>query len=185
MNQRIEKMLAQVLNLTSFAMVAAAGVVVYMALTYAPPVIAFKEVNAAVQVPSEQPTGDDEIVRQLAGSKMSQTVVMKAEVAAPKPPAPKLSTIVRLKGIMDFGDPKTNEVILENVRTNQTRGYKAGQSIDGVDARIIKVENDVWIEYDGQKIKLKIDGEEAAEALPLAGQSQDALSLKKDEKANP
>jgi len=185
MNQRVEKMLAQVLNLTTLALVVAAGVVAYMAVMYAPPAITVKEVKAPVQTTLEQPTQDDEVTKQLAGARMTRTVVPKVEVAPPKPPAPKLSTIVRLKGIMDFGDPKANEVILENVRTNQTRGYKAGQSVDGVDAKIIKIDNDVLIEYDGQKIKLKIDGEEAAEALPLAGQNQDGLSLKKNEKTNP
>lgn len=184
MNQRVETKLAQVLNLTTVALVVAAGLVVYKAVTYAPPAITIKEVKPAAQAAPEQRTQDDEIT-QLAGAKMTRTVVPTVEAVPPKPPAPKLSSIVRLKGIMDFGDPKTNEVILENVRTNQTRGYKAGQSVDGVDAKILKIDNDVLIEYDGQKIKLKIDGEEAAEALPLAGQNQGGLSLKKDEKTNP
>lgn len=184
MNQRTEKLLAQILNATTLVMLFAACAVAYMAVTYAPPAIAFSELKASIQSTPELPMGVDVNIDRLAGAQMTRPVMPKAEVVPPKPPAPKLSTIVRLKGIMDFGDPKTNEVILENVRTNQTRGYKAGQSVDGIDAKIIKIDSDVLIEYDGQKIRLKIDGEEAAEALPLAGQNPEGLSLK-DAKTNP
>src|SRR6188472_3168363 len=66
----------------------------------------------------EQSAAADPKISRLMAMKMSRTVTQKVEVVQ-KPPAPNLSSLVRVKGIMDFGNPKTNEAIIEIIRSNQ------------------------------------------------------------------
>jgi type II secretory pathway component PulC len=179
MTKRMERWMERLLNTTTVLLLAGTLAVVYVAFKAEEVSVDFKTHSSPVESGPGRLETSNETVRKLADTQMTRTVAPKAEVQAPKPPAPKLSSILKLKGIMDFGDPKANEAILENLRTNQIRGYKAGQSIEGIDAKIIKIENDVYFEYDGQKIKLDMNGDEAASSLPVAGQGEETLSLKK------
>lgn len=105
----------------------------------------------------------------LSAMKMSKTVVAPTVTAAPKPAAAPLASLIRVKGIMDFGDPKAVEAIIEQVRTNKMANYKVGDTVEGVGAVITKIDATVTFMYDGQTVSLGVNSGESAEAPATAG----------------
>ncbi len=79
-----------------------------------------------------------------------------------------LETLIRVKGIMDFGDPKSMEAIIETMRASRTANYKVGDTIESVGAVVTKIDSAVTFNYDGRSITLNVNSGEAAEAPPPA-----------------
>lgn len=138
MTNRMEKWLERLLNVATILLLVGGLALVYSALNAEEVVVEFKSSARPAEVHQEPSELSNEKIQLLAEKQMTRAVLPKVEAAPPKPPAPKLSSILKLKGIMDFGDPGSNEAILENLRTNQTRGYKAGQSIEGIATKLIE-----------------------------------------------
>ncbi|HYG77640.1 MAG TPA: hypothetical protein VEK08_21725 [Planctomycetota bacterium] len=105
---------------------------------------------------------------------MTRTVVPRIEVA-PKPPAPNLASLLRVKGIMDFGKSQSNEAIIEILRVNQTRSFKVGETVPDAGATITKIDSAVTFAYDGKSVRLEVNATESAE-LPTAGIGGETLS---------
>lgn len=117
----------------------------------------------------------DPKIARLLNTKMSKTIVQKVEVVQ-KPPVPNLSTLIRVKGIMDFGDPKTNEAIVETIKSNQTKNYRVGESVQDVHAVVTSIDSAVTFTYDGKSIRMNVNAAESAEVFPTAGGGSSALT---------
>ena len=115
-------------------------------------------------------------IEKLAQTQLNKTIIAAKTEAAPKPPAASLGSLIRLKGIMDFGDPKNNEAIIEHIKSNQTKSYRVGESVQDVGAVIVHIDNGVTFKYDGKDVRLNVNSEESAEIPPTAGSGNDALS---------
>jgi len=129
---------------------------------------------AQAQIPS---TPNPKIA-QLAQTRMSKTIIVKPVVIEKPvpPPLPGLSTLIKIKGIMDFGDPKTNEALIENVKSSQTKGYKVGESVQDVNAVVKGIDTGVLFEYGGKEVRLGIQSNESAEVAPVAGFEEQGLA---------
>ena len=114
-----------------------------------------------------KPDPVDPRLSRLAQLKMSRPGAVLIENTA-KPAAPALSSLIRVKGIMDFGDPNTTEAIIETMRLNKTSNYKLGQNVEGVSATITKIDSGVTFNYDGKTVSLNVNGGESAEIPPTA-----------------
>ena len=108
---------------------------------------------------------------------MSQSVHRPAPPVAAvaiTPTVPALSSLLKLKGITDYGNPKLNEALIlvfeQGGRGGETDFYKAGENVRGVNALVLQVGGDVLLRYDGRELvlKLNVDGDERAEGLPVA-----------------
>jgi hypothetical protein len=115
----------------------------------------------------------------LTTAKMSRTVKEQANVVV-KPPTPDLSTLIQLRGIFAFGDPKDSEALVESLRTNQTTGYKVGQSVKGVEATVIKIAKNVTFKYDGKEVTLDIKSNDRASNAPVATPGSDSPMVASD-----
>ncbi|MBI3828867.1 MAG: hypothetical protein HY291_05090 [Planctomycetes bacterium] len=104
---------------------------------------------------------------QLARAKMTRTVTPKAATTA-KAAAPALDSLIRIKGIMDYGDPKSNEAIIEDVKSGRAQSYRAGDRLQGVDAVVTQVDSGVSIQYDGKTVRMEVRGNEQSEGKPMA-----------------
>lgn len=109
----------------------------------------------------------DPKLARLSQLKMSKAGVVVIETVT-KPAAPPLSSMIRVKGIMDFGDPKSTEAIIESIRINKTNNYKSGQAVEGVSATVTKIDSAVTFNYDGKAVTLSVNGGESAEVPPTA-----------------
>lgn len=129
-------------------------------------VAAEKKIEQAIQDPK---------IAKLLSSKMNKTVVPRVEVVQ-KPVAPALSTLLRVKGIMDFGDPKTTEAIIEIIRGNQIKTFKVNDTVAEVGATVTQIDAGVTFNYDGKSVKLSVNSGESADLPPTAGGGTDGLS---------
>jgi len=125
----------------------------------------FKTGNKPVE--NSAPVQLDPELEALAHKRMTRKVAPVANQAA-KAVAPDLATLVRVRGIMAYGDPKDNEAIIETMRTNTTRSYKAGDKISDVEATIQKVESTVTFNYDGKQVQLGMQSNERAGVNSIA-----------------
>ena len=152
------------------------GAIALAITTFLTPPAPFKMpvASAATEKKAEPITQDPKIAKLLA-SKMNKTVVPRVEVVQ-KPAAPSLSTLIRIKGIMDFGDPKTTEAIVEIIKANQVKTYKVNDTIVEVGATVTSIDSAVTFNYDGKSVKLSVNSGESAEVAPTAGGGADGLS---------
>jgi hypothetical protein len=110
--------------------------------------------------------GDGRDLAALAARKMTKTlvkVVPPPPPPPPKPPAPPLESLMRLTGVIDFGEPNPKEAFIETRANTQTRAYKIGDPIGTSGAIVKAIADGVTIEYDGKLWKLTPRG---AELLP-------------------
>jgi type II secretory pathway component PulC len=122
----------------------------------------------------------DPKIKNLGGVKMSKTVTAKVEMPV-KPPAPDLATLIRVKGIMAYGDPKDNEAIIETIRINQTKTYRVGETVPEANAVVTSINKDnkvVEFTYDGKTTRLEMKSHDRAEYRPVAtpGEKPDAIA---------
>ena len=170
MSRSLERTLARLFGALSVLLVAGAVALVSSAFlkeaapVNAPPPRAERSLGAVEAGSAIR----DPKVSKLAGIRMSKTVVPKSEAAA-KPAAPRLETLVRLKGIMDFGDPKLNEAIIEETRTGTSQSYRAGDRLKGVEAVVKKVDAGATLEYEGKEVRLEVRRDDRADSGPMAG----------------
>jgi hypothetical protein len=115
---------------------------------------------------------DNPQLDQLARAKMTRTVAPKASSTA-KPPTPALDTLIRVKGIMDFGDSKSNEAIIEDVKSGRSQNYHVGEQVRGTEAVITQIDSGVTFKYDGKSVRLEMRGNERSESKPMASPGSD------------
>jgi hypothetical protein len=109
----------------------------------------------------------DPLLEQLASAQMTRKVEAVKETA--KRTVMPLNSMIRLKGTMDFGDPKSNEAIIENLRTNETKSYRVGQVVEGPNAKVLKIDQAVTFTYEGQEVRLEVPRDPETGAGPLTG----------------
>lgn len=112
----------------------------------------------------------DPKLERLATSRMTRTVVPR-QVIVQKPVAPDLNTLIRVKGILDFGDPKSNEAVIETLRNNQTRNYRVGDTIPDINAVISKIDTAVTFEYDSKTLRIEIKSNDRTELSPIGSRT--------------
>ena len=170
MNRRAEVWLRRGLYGLSFCLFAGA-VAVGCVVAFSPPeASAVPDGGAAVPVDRKEPQAvpSDPGITRLAGLKMTRSSVGPRKEAA-KPAAPTLSSLIRVKGIMDFGDPKTNEAIIENARTNEARSYRVGDTLQGIPAVVTAIDEAVTFTYEGKPVRLGVsspDKDQGPVAVP-------------------
>jgi hypothetical protein len=175
MTRGIEALLRRVLMSVSLCLIGAAVAlavktfIVPSAAPHVPALTIAADAKKAVVEPA-----DPRIVK-LLSSKMNKTIVPKIEVVQ-KPAAPALSSLLRVKGILDFGDPKTAEAIIEILRGNQIKTFKVNETIAEVGATITLIDTGVTFNYDGKSVRMTVNSGESADAAPTAGGGADGLS---------
>lgn len=171
MRRGTETILRRTLMFGAAAMLAGAIAISYQ--TFAIPVEA-PRLN--LTMPSEPPSAPKRIspldpgIAKLSSTKMTRTiapVIQKIEIAA-KPPTPKLESFLRVKGIMDTGNAKTTEAIIEILREGKTRFVRVGEVISEANATVAKIDGSVVFLYDGKNVLLQVNGETGIE-LPADG----------------
>ena len=73
-----------------------------------------------------------------------------------KPLAPKLQALIRVKGIIQAGDPKNNEAIIQVIRSGHSVFCKVGDEVAGGNAKVVQIGDGVTFEYLGKNVKLGI-----------------------------
>lgn len=119
-------------------------------------------------------------LQKLAQARMSRTVTEKATASA-KPVAPPLESLIRVKGIMDYGNPKTNEAIIEDVRSGRSQTYKTGEHLQEVDAVVKQIDSAVILEYDGKTVRMEMRSGERSEFKPMASPNQELRTASEGE----
>lgn len=167
MTRGIEALLRKILNAAAMLLLAMAIVLGVKVVTYRASVTADDVLTPTVSKKATAKMPMDPKMAKLSELKMSKAGAAIVETVC-KPVAPPLSAVIRVKGIMDFGDPKTVEAIIESIKLNKTNNYKAGQTVDGVSATITKIDSTVTFNYDGKAVTLSVNGGESAELPPTA-----------------
>ena len=188
MTRTLEAVLRRTLQLLACVMLLSAMVLLVYAFsssrTPSDGDIAAMESPGTVQGGQKAPVLDAKIER-LAESRLNKTIIAAKTEAPPKPPAAPLASLIRVKGIMDFGDPKNNEAIIEHIKSTQTKSYRAGETLQDVGAVIVHIDSGVTFKYDGKDIRLNVNSEESAEIPPTAGSGNSVLSDKNIIKQTP
>lgn len=127
--------------------------------------------------------GSDPQVARLETVRMSRTVA-KPQTAG-KPSAPALSAIIRVKGIMDYGDPKENEAIIEVLYSGKTVSCKTGDKVEGIEAVVRQIDTAVVFAYDNGEVRLEVWREGQAESLPVASPDRPAPALANELRERP
>jgi hypothetical protein len=134
--------------------------------------VSIKQYEASDKAESEVPPK----VKALISTRMSRSIVAKP-VENKSAPAPELSTLIRVKGILDYGNPKENEALIEIIKTNQTMSCKTGDAVQGVSAVIVLIDSAVTFRYEGKLCRLGTSsGEAESSSLPFAGRDAPVLS---------
>lgn len=128
-----------------------------------------------IELPADQPAdpktddggGQEDASQQMLVSKR-MTKRITAQKSKAKNITPSLDSLIRVKGIMDFGDPKTNEALIEILKSRKTVSCTVGQTVEGVGAVVFKIDEGVTFKYDNKTIKLKIDEGKQVNARFLA-----------------
>ncbi len=106
----------------------------------------------------------------LAGKRMSKGMAERPRPAA-KPvaaagPAP-IDSLIRLKGVMDFGPKQGAIAVLELPAEQKTKSFQAGDAIGQTGAVLKVVGEAVVVEYDQRRWKLTYKGAQELPAAPL------------------
>ena len=168
MNRSSERLVERIFKVTSVACIAGAAALVAISVKdRGTSEVLSPEAGQTTSSGKSEPVKVDPKVSRLSGVKMSKTIIPKSTTAV-QPPAPELHTLIRVKCIMDFGDPKKNEAVIESLRTRQSKAYKAGDTIADVNATITEIGETVTFSYDGKVLKMDMRINERAESLPIA-----------------
>ncbi|MBE7461898.1 MAG: hypothetical protein HS116_00265 [Planctomycetes bacterium] len=170
MTPRFERLLGTLCQ--AFALLlAAAGAVLFLAAVAAPPApitVALEETSPSVGSQDASERSRLEAFKKLSAAQLTQTIVPKARDAHKPPPPPALETLIRVKGILDFGKPDENEALVEVIKSQETSSYRVGQTVTGVQAQIQKIDAAVTFQYAGQRIELQVHDGSSADASGLA-----------------
>jgi len=107
-------------------------------------------------------------VEALAGKRMSKAVPERARAAprASAGPAP-IDSVIRLKGVMDFGKDKGAVAVLELPAERKTRSFQPGDTIGQTGAVLKAVGETVVVEYESRRWKLTYKGAQELPADPV------------------
>ena len=167
MTRGLESLLRKVLNIAAVLFMALAILLGVKVATYRSSAIVTDPSTRSESRKAIAKAPVDPKLAKLSDLKMSKAGAAIVE-AVSKPAVPPLSSMIRVKGIMDFGDPKSTEAIIESIRLNKTNNYKSGQAIEGVSATVTKIDSAVTFNYDGKTVTLGVNGGESAEIPPTA-----------------
>ena len=176
MTRGLERLLRRVLTVLAYGLVLG-GAVLCVDVFLSPPVPAAVEFSLPEVA---GPKGDsisqpDPKIARLAATRMSKASAAKLDTPQ-KAPVPGLATLLRVKGIMDYGDPKNNEAIIEIVRANKTANFRVGDTIAEVNAVVTKVDTGVTFDYDGKSVRLNVYSGESVDSRPAAGSGLDGAA---------
>jgi hypothetical protein len=120
---------------------------------------------------SAQSSRSDPALERLRSAKMTKTIVKRQPAAAVpvKPPSPDLSNLIRVRAILDFGDPKENEVVIEVIRTGNSKSYRVGESIADINASIMQIDKSVTFQYEGRTLQLDVRNGDKSDNVPIGG----------------
>lgn len=167
MSRKFEMLCRRCLGVLSFACVIASAAllahVFFVPVTVPVPEL---RVAAATQNTHASLENADARAAQLSGVKMSKTLI--TTTAGNGKPVPELGMLIRLVGVLSYGDPKDNEALIEILRTKQTRSYRAGDTIPEINATITRIDSAVILEYNGKQARLEVRNDERAESGQIA-----------------
>jgi hypothetical protein len=167
MNRQAERVLQRLVNAS--ACVLLLGALVLLARMYllsAPPSNLDTGFEPKFALSPEKTAQTDGRVAKLSNVRMSRPIATPSATKAKA--APPLETLIRVKGVFAYGDPKDNEALIEVIRSNQTKGYRVGETIPEVNATVVKIDSSVTFQYDGKTLKLEIQNNQRADAGPIA-----------------
>jgi hypothetical protein len=123
------------------------------------------EVNLAPTVGGPRVNPD---VETLAAKRMSKAVAERPRdlPKAAAGPAP-IDSLIRLKGVMDFGPPQGSVAVLELPAEQKTRSFQPGDKIGETGAVLKTVGETVVVEYDKRRWKLTYKGAQELPADPV------------------
>lgn len=154
MTRTVELLLDRAARICSLMLIVAAGCLLYLSTRESNGPVFSPDFMAIAQGPSKvEAKSPDRDLARLAEKRMTRKIEPKATVIA-KPVVPELSSLVKLRGIMTYGEAKDNEAIIETLRNGQTRAYKVGDKLSDVSASVLKIESGVIFEYDGKEISI-------------------------------
>ncbi len=167
MTRGLEALLRKILNAAAVLLMTLAIVLGVKAANYRATATPAESLTRSESKKTAAKVPVDPKLAKLSDLKMSKAGAVIIETIS-KPAAPPLSSMIRVKGIMDFGDPKTTEAIIESIRLNKTNNYKTGETVEGVGATVAKIDSTVTFNYDGKAVTLSVNGGESAEIPPTA-----------------
>lgn len=144
------------------------GAIAVVAMLVARPPVPASIPEIKPPAPKPATTVRDPLLEQLASLQMTRKVEVAKDEPARRTVMP-LNSMIRLRGVMDFGDPKSNEAIIENLRTNETKSYRVGQMVEGPNAKVLKIDQAVTFTYEGQEVRLEVPRDPETGAGPLTG----------------
>lgn len=121
-----------------------------------------------VPVPGANQPVRDPLMEQLASAQMTRKIEAPPQPVAMRTLLP-LNSLIRLRGVMDFGDPNSNEAIIENLRTGETKSYRVGQVVDGPNAKVTRIDDGATFQYEGQDVRLEVPRDPETGSGPLTG----------------
>lgn len=166
MNRRAERILQRVFNVTACALLLGAlALLAKIFVLPTPSPCADEGYEPKLAASPDKSAQADGRVAKLSNVRMSRPIT--APLVA-KTKAPPLETLIRVKGVFAYGDPKDNEALIEVIRSNQTRSYRVGETIPEINATVVKIDSSVTFQYDGKTLKLEIQNNQRADAGPMA-----------------
>lgn len=168
MSRTTERLWGSGLNLLSTGLLA--GTVLVVAHLYGSPALPTR-VDFDVERSFDAHEGQSAAPRNasheaLVKKPMSKTIIQTTELKVAAKAA--LDTLIRVKGILDFGSPDANEAIVEILGSRKTVTCKVGQTVEEVGAVVEKIDTAVTFQYDNKSITLKIQSEDQVDGRFLA-----------------
>lgn len=159
MTRRGERRLAAALW-TLFAALSAGGLGLLAFALFSPrPVPALPELpaDARLSLPEIRPA--DPGVEALARRTLTRRVAERPREEAPAAAGPvPIDSLLKLKGILDFGGKQPSLAVIEILGDRKTKAYQAGDKLGGSGAVLRQVGDSVIVEYDRRRYKLGYKG---------------------------
>ena len=101
----------------------------------------------------------DPSVEELARRRMTRRIEERPKAEAPAAAGPiPIDSILKLKGVLDFGGKQPSLAVIELPGERKTKAYQAGDKIGGTGAVLREVGESVVVEYDRRRYQLTYKG---------------------------
>jgi len=144
---------------TAFGLFGAAGLGVLAYALFTPRPILPPPAIPEIAVRPEPLRAPDPSIEALARLRMSRRLEEgpREPTTGPSGPVP-IDSILRLKGVLDFGGKQPSLAVIELAGERKTRAYQAGDKIGGSGAILHEVGDQVVVEYDRRRYRLTYKG---------------------------